>query len=457
MPRPSPPSRGVRRELRLVAADGLAHAVMVGLGEHYVAAFALALGSGETTAGLVAALPVLAGGLLQLVTPWGVHRLGSRRRWAVACATLQASAFLPLVAGALRGRLPTWLVFASAALYWACGMAAGAAWNAWVERVVPVRVRARFFARRTGAVYLVILVSLLAGGAVLDRARGSGRALAGFALLFGVAMTARLVSARLLAALPEPDAVSAEARMAPPRLPLPRRFPRGEGSRLLIYALALVTATSVASPYFSPYMLRRLELSYGGYTTLIGVALLARVLVMPLAARLVRRWGLVALLRAAWLGIAGLPAYWLFSDRYPYLMGLQLLSGVAWALHEYALFLLIFQTIASERRVAILTAYNLGDALVKVLGALAGALLFRQAGGGAAGYVTLFLASTTLRVVCLAFLARVHDAQAPERVPLMRPLTLRPGTGGWYRPLLTTLRRRERDPAGPRPRRGSAH
>ena len=448
------PTADTRHALRLVFRDGVAYSVMVGVGEHYLAAFVLALGLGEVTAGLVATVPLLAGGLLQLVTPWGVHRLGSRRRWVVACAILQALAFLPLLVGAWLGRIPTWAVFAAAALYWAGGMAAGSAWNVWVERIVPVRLRAGYFAGRTSAVNLGVLVGLMAGGLILEGAARAGRTLDGFAVLFTLAVAARLQSARFLAALSEPtganlaagDLAAGDLALAPPRLPLPRRWPTGDGARLLVYAVALTTCTTTASPYFSPYMLRHLQLSYGGYTTLIGVALLTKVLVLPLAARLARRFGLVALMRVAWLGIAAIPALWLVSSTFPYLMGLQVIAGASWATHEYVLFLLIFETIDSRRRLGVLTAYNLGDATSKVVGSLLGALIFRWAGGGGVGYLTIFLVSSAARAACLVLLLRVRGGLVPARPLLLRPLAVRPGAGAWHLPILWTRRRSNGSP-----------
>jgi MFS family permease len=435
-----------RRNLRLISADGIAFSAMVGLGEHYIAAFVLALGLGELVAGLAAVLPLLAGGVIQLVTPWGVRRLGSRRRWVAGCAAVQACAFIPLIAGAAAGRLPVWAVFAAASLYWAAGMAAGSPWNVWVERLVPRAIRSRYFARRTGVVHLGVLVSLLLGGLVLDTAKAADRTLLGFGLLFAAAMSARFVSSRILAATSEPaDALGGSLREQP-RLPLPRRLPRGNDARLLVYALALIASTTVAGPYFSPYMLRQLELSYSGYTTLIGIALLARVLVMPLLARGASRWGLVALLRTAWGGIAVIPALWLLSGDYLYLCALQAMSGVVWAMHEYSLFLLIFETVEADRRVRVLTAYNLADATVKVGGAMAGALIFSTGGGPGPGYVALFLASSVLRFGCLALLVRVRASRMPAPLhlprPQFRPLAVRPGQGAWHLPVFLTRRRR---------------
>ena len=68
---------------------------MVGIGETYFAAFALALGTGETFAGLVATLPMLAGAALQLATPWCLQRARSYKKWVILCASLQAAASAP--------------------------------------------------------------------------------------------------------------------------------------------------------------------------------------------------------------------------------------------------------------------------------------------------------------------------------------------------------------------------
>src|SRR5215831_21338755 len=88
--RPGPAARmtlraeTLRSDLRQMTADGVFFSVMVGLGEAYVPAFALALGQGATAAGLLATLPLLAGACFQLVTPVAVRWLRSYRRWVVA-------------------------------------------------------------------------------------------------------------------------------------------------------------------------------------------------------------------------------------------------------------------------------------------------------------------------------------------------------------------------------------
>ncbi|MDH5566151.1 MAG: hypothetical protein OEY15_05705, partial [Myxococcales bacterium] len=132
----------MQRDLRAIVGDGVSFSVMVGLGESYLAAFVLAAGLGAVAAGLVTTVPLLAGSVLQLSTPAGVRLLRSHRRWVVLCAVLQAASFLPLIGGALLGRVSYATVFLAAAAYWGFGMGTGPAWNTWVGAIVPPNMRA---------------------------------------------------------------------------------------------------------------------------------------------------------------------------------------------------------------------------------------------------------------------------------------------------------------------------
>src|SRR5688500_1051050 len=99
----SPRQRRLRRDLQLIRADGIVFSLMVGLGETYLSAFALAVGASDVLAGMLATLPLVAGGALQLLAPATMHRAPSYRAWCVLFASLQAASFLPLVVAALAG------------------------------------------------------------------------------------------------------------------------------------------------------------------------------------------------------------------------------------------------------------------------------------------------------------------------------------------------------------------
>lgn len=428
-----------RRDLRAIFSEGVAFSVMVGVGEAYIPAFVLALGMGDVASGLVATVPLLAGGLIQMAAPAGVRRVGSPRKWALLGASVQALSFVPLALGGWLGGIPGALVFLAATIYWGSGMAIGPAWNVWVERLVPPLLRQRYFARRSSAAQLGVLGGLFAGGILLQGASASGHELAGFGVLFAIAACARVYSVRFF--LQQSDVKPGSFAVAGvPALRLVRHPPRGAGAKLLTYMLVLMCTVMVAGPFFSAYMLRQLGLPYWTYMTITGASMAAKVLVLPFMGTLARRWGLLGLLRLSWVGIAPMAALWLVSERVDVLIALQLVSGVAWAAHEYATFLLLFDTIRAEQRTTVLTAFNLGNAIAQVAGSLLGGWFFGQFGGGLSGYRALFALSSVLRGACFLLLLRVEDGRVPSVKPVFRFNAVRPAIGLVLRPVLATMR-----------------
>lgn len=416
--------------------DAVAFSAMVGLGESYVPAFALAVGLGEVTAGLVATLPVVAGGLVQLLTPWGVARLGSYRRWVVACAVGQALSFTPLIVGALAGRLSTGWLFVAACAYWACGMATSPAWNAWVGAVVPSERRAAYFASRARWGQVALLAAFVAGGTLLHVSSEIDPAFA-FALIFPAAVVARLLSARFLASQSEPPDLVQSHDLSPPW-----RGMQGLGADargLLLYLLGAQAAVYVAAPYFTPYMLGRLSLSYAGYATLVAAALVARIVALPWLGKASRRRGHRFLLWAGALGVVPLPALWLVSDAFLYLLGVQLLSGIAWAAFELATVLAFFEELEPRRRASLLAIFNLVNAVAMAAGCALGGWLLWALGSSWAAYPALFVGSALTRSACLLLLRGVSPSRRPPQPAPLRTLAVRPSLGAVERPVLTAL------------------
>ena len=58
----------------------------------------------------------------------------------------------------------------------------------------------------------------------------------------------------------------------------------------------------------------------------------------------------------------------MFSGSFPYLVGIEILAGGVWAAYELATLLLFFETIPTEKRVGVLTAFNLANAAAVVIG-----------------------------------------------------------------------------------------
>ncbi|MDA1018003.1 MAG: MFS transporter, partial [Planctomycetota bacterium] len=297
-PKPHALRSDIRSDIRSSLSEGAAFGGMVGFGETYVVAFVLAVGLGEITAGLVGSVPLLAGGLMQMVSPRGIRLLGSHKRWVVICAVVQALSLIPFVVSAALGVMSPAGALVATSLYWAAGLATGPAWNTWIGTVIPRSLRFRFFAIRTRASQAAVFLGFLVGGMSLHYAAANDRLLLAFALLFATACVCRLVSTVFLALQSEPTPIPPNMCQLSLRDIL-ARLRTTDGGRLLVYLAAVQAAVQMAGPFFTPFMLEQLHMNYGVFTALISVAFLAKIFALPPLGRLAHRLGAWKLL---WIG-----------------------------------------------------------------------------------------------------------------------------------------------------------
>ncbi len=411
---------------------------MVGIGETYLPAFVLALTASQLASGLIATVPMLAGAVLQLASPYVLRRIGSYRRWVVVCAVAQAGSFVPLVVAAATGRMPTALLFAIAAVYWGAGLATGPAWNVWVESLVPASIRARFFARRARVGQLGLLLGFVAGGVILQASTTLGAPLAAFGVLFSVALLSRLASAHYLHVQREPSPPGDElGQLGIGRL---LKVARSDTrARLLFYMLGIQMASWVAGPYFTPYMLVQLEFSYSAFVGLTCAAFLAKIAVLPMLGRVAERFGARRLL---WIGgalVVPVPALWLLHHGFAYLLVLQLVSGAAWGAYELAILLLLLEAIPRAKRLGVLTVFNVANGAAIAGGSLVGGALLAAFGSTAEAYATLFALSTIARAAPLVLLVKLPKDSLRRMLLATRPIALRPSVGALERPVLASL------------------
>ncbi len=439
----------LKRNMRASLADGMGFSLMVGLGEAYLAAFALAVGLGEVVAGLVGTVPLLAGAILQLVSPRAIVWLGSLRRWVVLCASVQMLSLLPLAAAAWLGRISAPLLMLIATVYWGAALATGPAWSTWIGSLIPRPLRAGFLARRARLCQLSVLAGLIVSGLSLQYGSKHDLTLTVFGMLFLAAASARLFSTLMLARQSEAR-VPAHAQRIVPLREVARRLRGGMDGRLLLYMLTVQTCVQVSGPFFTPYMLKRLELSYAEYLMLVATAFVSKTLALPTMARFADRRGAQGLLWISGLAIVPLAGFWIIVDTLPLLFVLQLFAGLIWGMYELATLLLLFDHIEERERTSILTLFNVANALAMVGGSLLGGAIlvlvtqsrYGTVNDGRLGYHVLFGLTTVARLGTLIFLRRAvsrMDRPMQLRLPLTLPriLAVRPILGSIDRPVAT--------------------
>jgi MFS family permease len=130
-------------------------------------------------------------------------------------------------------------------------------------------------------------------------------------------------------------------------------------------------------------------------------------LAAPWWGRVAQRYGARRLLWIGGVGIVPVASLWLVSRSYPYLMCVQVISGVCWAAYELAMLLLLFDSLKEEERISVLTVYNLAASMATACGSLLGGLLLTLLGQSYEAYLALFGLSSAVRATTLLMLMRV--------------------------------------------------
>ncbi|WP_047813172.1 MFS transporter [Rhodopirellula islandica] len=438
----SPAAGGSDRNLTRSLGDAACFGGMVGCGETYFSAFALAVGLSETASGLVASIPLLVGGVIQLVSLKAIAWIGGYRRWIVAGAVLQSLAFLPLAYAAWTGSLSIVMFLLIASVYWAAGLSTGPAWNTWIEQIVPVAGRARFFSKRSRLQQICTFSGLMVAGLVLQWTSQEGIALTGFAGLFFVAAVLRLMSASFLHRTRHAQSVPLHVERSPASGAREHAVdePVDERSaiQLLAYLVAMQVFIQLSGPYFVPYMLGQLEFDYVVYVGLIALAFLSKVISFAFWGRIAEESGAAKVLWFGGIGLVPLASLWIVSTNLVWLAVIQILSGIAWAAYELGFFLMFFETLPAKHRTRLLTYHNFANTLAICVGALAGAAILAYWGTTSQTYYYLFGLSSTGRLLCLGLLVGAVLPKHSLKSIGMRVLAIRPGAGSVTAPIIAS-------------------
>jgi MFS family permease len=402
-------SQGHARDLRSSVVDGCFWAAMVGFGEQFIPVLMLALHMGERATALSATVPAFIGAALTLVTPWAVKWVGGHKRWVVACAALQALTFVPLIIGALSGRMPVWIAFTVLGLYQFGGLAAGVAWSTWVSTLVGERERGRFFSFRNRMIWIAQLVSIFGAGWVLSTLGGDDAGagapgqpgqggapnpvLTGFALVLAVACVCRFVSTWLLSRISEPEPIPAGHRVVP--LPeLVDRLSHGPDARLMVYFFLVSFATNVSLGTLSPFVHGSASLAEpkSHWALVMGAMMLGRIAILFPLGDLLAKHGARATLMISATMIALVHALFLLTrpmgevlDGVPGVIGrhpqlawvvlVQFLAGMMYAANDLAGWLLLVRHTRPGERTSMIAVTWFGFWVFAALGGAVGTLI----------------------------------------------------------------------------------
>lgn len=277
----------VQRGLRMLLLDGVCSQVMgVFTGGAFLVAFALLLGASNTVIGLIAAIGPLTQ-ILQIPAIFLVDRTRLRKVLVIVSSFLSRLAWFAVAAlpwfVSSEQRVP--VLLACLLFYFGLGTISGCAFNSWMRDFIPEKIMGAYFGKRLAVATAVgAALTLGAGFAVEAGKRVSPNTLLVYSILFLLGAIAGLLGVYFLGRIPEP-------KMADPHdggllTTLAGPFREFNFRRLLIFLGTWNFAINLAAPFFTVYMLKRLEMSIAFVLVLSVLSQLVNVVFLRLWGRL---------------------------------------------------------------------------------------------------------------------------------------------------------------------------
>ncbi len=420
--------RKASRKISII--EGSFNAVTDGAGSRYISPFALALGASNAQIGLLTAIPNLVGNFSQIASSWAMEKF-SRKKIMFWTTFIQAFFWLfVILAGVFffifkfdSSVSVNFLILVYTVLI-TLGLFCAPIWASWMKDLIDLDKSGKYFGTRNKIIGFIALVSMLAGGFVLDRFTGS-KVFIGFFILFGVCFFARLISSALLRKKYEPH-LKIEKEHYFSFWQFVKKMAGNNFGRFAISTTLLQLAINLATPFFSVYMLQGLGFSYTYYTIVIVSSIIGNLLFMPLWGKFADKYGNVATMKITAYLTCLVPFGWFASYFFfhgpttvglvVYLSGIEFLSGIIFAGFNLSTSNFIYDAVTREK-MGLCTAYdNITSGIGIFIGAtLGGFFASNFTFGFMSVFLALFFVSGVLRVVFSAlFMRNVNEVRMTD-------------------------------------------
>lgn len=271
--------RGLRMLVLEAAFSGGAAALTTGV---ILTAFALHLGASNVMVGVLASAPFLSQ-LLQLPTILLVERLRTRKRIAVITSLIGRLMLGVMAATAFfAGPASLWVFLVAQFVLCGLGAVGSCAWNAWLRDLAPESRLGQVFSRRTlWLTGISLILGLAAAFALRLTPEGSQARDLIFAAMFAVGCVTGLISAFVVAEMPEPVMPAAAGSISLRDL-LRQPFEDGNFRRLLVFVGSWQFAVNFATPFFTVFIVRQLRFDVSFVMVLSVVSQVANLLALRL-------------------------------------------------------------------------------------------------------------------------------------------------------------------------------
>ena len=274
-------------QLRYVIRDGIATQIMVTLTSGiFLVAFALELGASIALIGFIAAIPPLAQ-LLQIPGIYLIEKYQKKRSICSITSLFGRSiwlliAFIPFL---LLNDFSLFILILLLILNGSMGAIGNLSWNSWMREIIPQEKLGSFFSKRMSySIGFGLVVSLFAG-LFIDYWKYTfpNISIIGYSILFFIGFIIGMIGIYFISKIPEFHSKRKIEKIMLVEL-LKKPFANHNFKNLLIFMGTWNFAINLAAPFFTVYMLIRLQLDMSYIIMLTVISQLMNIIFL-------RYWG----------------------------------------------------------------------------------------------------------------------------------------------------------------------
>jgi MFS family permease len=429
--------------------EGSAFNVMEGMGNRYITPYALSIGLSNSMIGFLAVFPTLFGNLLRITFNKFYYK-SERKKIVLPFVFIQAFFWLPLLLiGAayfffgMKLLVASILLIACYSIIVVAGVLATPAWTSWMQDLVENN-RGEYFSKRNRINGLVLLISMLAAGLILDSFEGK-KLFFGFAIIFGIALIGRYVSFYFFKRQYEPKATKDEKAYFS-FFQFIKKMPSNNFGRFVIFVSLTSFAVAIASPFFSVYMLKDLKLSYFAFTIINLSSLISSIIFLPLIGKISDKFGTIKVIKLSGFLISFVPLLWIISIflmkfnpliLIAYLFLVELFSGFVWAAFNLAHSNFIYDAVTKQKIILCFTYFSFLNAVGAFFGGIIGGQLSSISSislFGLSGILLVFLISFVLRLIPSIIVgSKLKEVRPVEKGPIVVSFNIRQKFESFFR------------------------
>ncbi|MFH1514671.1 MAG: MFS transporter [bacterium] len=304
------------------------------------------------------------------------------------------------------------------------------AWNSLIGDLTHDENRGSYFGRRNGLSQLFLFAGIFTGGFILHHFDNLHTPLTGFLIIFLLAAVSRTGSAVSLSRHYDVPYIKREGSQFS-FWDFIKRSKKSNFANFVFFIASMSLAIQVAAPFFAIYILRDLGFSYIAYTFQLGVFVASQFIAMRSWGAYADRFGNRNVLKLTGAIMPLIPVLWFFSKEYPYLVLVQVISGLAWGGWALSAGNFIFDAVTPPKRARCAAYFNFFNFTGVFIGAMIGAFLVRIApsvidtGAMKIEFISplqyLFLVSAALRfLVFIVFIPLIREVRPVDAEPTTR-------------------------------------